>query len=158
MWSLYLKSDDGIAIQSTFDKLDNSLKDDIRVDLGKINYIDYTKDIMNLDNSLFAFFYKRKSFIYEHELRAAFTQIPLEKGGFINLADFDKENSGDFDIERPLDFRISKLNIDLDILIEKIYVSPTSEDWLLNIVNSLVDKYDLNKEVKRSDLRDDPLY
>lgn len=161
MWGLYLKSSEGIAIQSTYDKLDKSFENelnDLEVALGKINYIDYSKDSMNVSNPLFAFFYKRKSFEYENELRAAFTQIPAEKGEFINLADFDNTIGKNFDIEKPLNDKIIKLKIRLDILIDKIYVSPTAEDWFMDIIKSIVDKYGLNKEVKKSDLRSDPIY
>lgn len=160
MWRLYLSSSEGIAIQSTYNRLNKSFNEpnNMNVVLGNVNYIDYTNENMDLSNPLLAFFYKRKSFEYENELRAAFTKIPMAEGGFINLCDFDDDIGKDFDIKKPLDNKIMKLKVDLNILIEKIYVSPTSEDWFMDIIKSIVGKYDLNKEVKKSDIINDPIF
>jgi YgiT-type zinc finger domain-containing protein len=47
-------------------------------------------------NLLLAFYYKRKSFEHERELRAAFTKIPTKNGTVINLA---KLKNDDYDID-----------------------------------------------------------
>jgi len=70
MWKLYLKSNEGIAIRSTFRRLRDSLKDTKPdVYIGKVNYIDYEKDNIPKD-FLSPFLHKRKSFDHEKELRA----------------------------------------------------------------------------------------
>ena len=48
--------------------------------------------------------------------------------------------------------------VSLDILIEKIFVSPKSPKWFLDLVKSISIKYGLDKEVIQSDLYNGPLY
>jgi len=44
----------------------------------------------------------------------------MAEGGFINLCDFDDDIGKDFDIKKPLDNKIMKLKVDLNILIERL--------------------------------------
>ena len=62
MWKLYLKSDEGIAIQSTYNKFKTSIIDPQTVYIGTVNYIDYENEYINSTNILQAFVHKRKSF------------------------------------------------------------------------------------------------
>jgi hypothetical protein len=162
MWNLYLKSNEGVAIQSTYKSLKKTL-DKIRCDkdivVGQIEYIDYNKYIMIEGNPLFAFYYKRKSFEHEHELRAAFTRIPTENGIFINLANIRKEdyNVG-IDHSVNLDNIVEIVPINLNTLIEKIYVPPTADDWFKEIIESLLKKFRVRANVERSELERDPLF
>ncbi len=44
------------------------------------------------------------------------------------------------------------MSTELDILIENIYVSPSAEKWFKEVVESLVSRYGLSKNVIKSDL------
>jgi hypothetical protein len=44
------------------------------------------------------------------------------------------------------------VSIELNSLIERIYVSPLSEDWHIDLVESIVKKYKINKQIIKSDL------
>lgn len=162
MWKLYLKSNEGVAIQSTYKNLMKTLDGknvDTEIAVGQVEYIDYDIDYMIDDNPLYAFFYKRKSFEHEHELRAAFTRIPTEKGIFINLAKIkDEYYDIAFDPAINLNTTIEKIPINLNALIEKIYVPPIADDWFKEIIESLVEKFGLNKKVERSMLEKDPIF
>jgi hypothetical protein len=46
----------------------------------------------------------------------------------------------------------------LDCLIERIYVSPTAQAWFTELVERVVTRYGLAKEVKQSTLDEGPLY
>jgi hypothetical protein len=97
MWELYLKSDEGIAIQSTFKKLTVSFPKEKKAEvyIGKVKYIDYQSE--NIPDDAFAtYLYKRKSFEHEHEIRAL-TTGKYEEGAYIDVS--------------------------LDTLIETIYIS-----------------------------------
>lgn len=137
MWKLYAKTllvDEGVAIRSTYERLMNSFRNYTDpVFIGKVNYIDYRKDGFPIDNALYPSVFKRRSFEYEHELRACIFKFPFEGKG---------EN----------------IPVELGELIEKIYVSPTAEDWFKELVESVVNRYDLRKKVCKSDLARDPLY
>lgn len=153
MWKLYLKSDKGIAIRSTYKRLSECFnKTSVYkegIEIGKIKYIEHGKYLIP-PNICLSFLHKRKSFEHEKELRAIIVLISDEK------------------IEEPKDKKNKKsendlassgiyIPIDLDILIEKIYISPTSEKWFKDLVESIVKKYKLKTVVKQSDLSKDPV-
>jgi hypothetical protein len=39
------------------------------------------------------------------------------------------------------------VNVDLNTLIEKVYVSPLAEEWYVDLIKSVMEKYNLNIEV-----------
>lgn len=141
MWSIYAKNDAGIAIQSTFGRLKESFKcasEDIWI--GVIEYLDYRNDVVRGARDIAPIIHKRKSFEYEQELRAVLARDP------------DPSEPPDSDTFDP-DLGGSYVCVDLDILIERIYVSPMAPKWFEQIVRSIIAKYDLeHKEVVRSDL------
>lgn len=144
MWKIYLKSNEGIAIQSTYDRLKSSLKDEEHdVYIGKVAYVDYNKHMMSKVSIYDPFLHKRRSFEYEHELRAI-----TEKKSSANK---------ELDLSAFLEAGIYMI-VDLDILISKIYLAPTSPKWLFELVESVTRKYGLNKEVQQSSLEDVPVY
>jgi len=131
MWKIYLKSDEGVAIQSTFNRLAQSFGDTREVVyIGEVDYIDYNSQSIQFDNCFRPLLCKRKSFEYEHEWRAVYfypnPEAPKELG--LNI------------------------HIDLSHLIDKIYVAPTSEDWFKELVDSILNKYKIDIEINRSDL------
>ncbi len=147
MWKIYLKSNEGIAIQSTYNRLKNSFKDtDCFIYIGVVKYIDYKLDWIPEDNLFYPLIYKRKSFEYEHELRAvALPKIRDGAGWSISLT-------------RPLSEEGIYATIDIDTLIEKIYLAPTCPDWLFELVKSIASKYRVNAEILHSSLDDSPVY
>jgi hypothetical protein len=44
------------------------------------------------------------------------------------------------------------IRISLDSLIERIYLSPLSEDWHIDLVKSIARKHGINKKIVRSEL------
>jgi hypothetical protein len=42
--------------------------------------------------------------------------------------------------------------IKLDLFIERIYLSSSSQDWHIDLVNSIAKKYNMNKEIIKSKL------
>jgi len=145
MWKSYLKSNEGIAIQSTFKKLKDSLKDkEHSIHIGKVKYIDYEKDWMPEGNSFYPFLHKRKNFEHEQELRVVIQDVPL-KGGKI-------------DFSTPLFDEGLYVSVDLNVLIDRIYLAPTCPKWLSELTESVTKKYGLDKEVKQSSLDGAPVY
>jgi len=146
MWRLYLKSNEGIAIQSTFNLLKGSLKDgNHNIFIGKVKYIDFEKDWLPEGNTLYPFVHKRKSFEHEQELRVVIQELCYKKNGKIN---WDRP---------PFDDGIYA-SVDLSVLIERLYLAPTSPKWLLELVRSVTRKYGLDKDVIQSSLDGTPVY
>jgi hypothetical protein len=137
MWQIFTKNNEGLAIQSTIGRLKNALQPENRIEqyIGNVNYIDYKKEYIPFDDTFFPFLFKRKSFQYEREVRI--------------ISDVSAQN---ISINEGL-----KINVDLNQLIEKIYIHPKSENWYKKLVIELVSKLDFKIEIEKSDLESDIL-
>jgi hypothetical protein len=150
MWSQYLRSGEGIAIQSSYRRLVESLQNytEYNVQIGLVKYLNYERQAIPSGNLLSPFIYKRKSFEHEREIRAL---IWTPEHGKNDLSDPSKNKYRDeLGIYVP---------IDLNILVERVYLSPTSQPWYLELLSSLMKKYNLDgKEIILSDLAKTPIY
>jgi hypothetical protein len=137
MWQIFTQNNEGLAIQSTIGRLQESLNPEknLKQYIGEVNYIDYKKEHIPFDDMFFPFLFKRKSFQYEGEVRI--------------ITDIGKN---DIKINDGL-----KINIDIDQLIEKIYIHPKSENWYKNLVIQLVKQLGFNFTIEKSDLESDIL-
>lgn len=154
MWELYTKEGAGISIQSNFERLKVCFSQfKLPVYIGMVKYIDWNEDQTPLSNVYQLYLSKRKSFEHEHEIRAIVGGVLNIKNKVFYITEDDNiqkyENSNEDGIY---------VNVSLDTLIEKIYVSPKSPKWFLDLVKSVSKKYGLDKEVIRSDLYDDLIY
>jgi hypothetical protein len=161
MWNLYSHENAGIAIQSTTRRLSqcfNGNNEDI-IWIGKVQYLDFSKEWMNEWNNLFeAFVTKRKSFEYENEIRAV-TCIPDDNLSHELLANASSTEGSNIFSSRERTVNPTELTdkgkyvrADLEILVEKVYVAPYAESWFEEVVQSLLSKYDLDPVVSKSDL------
>lgn len=142
MWKLYSKSNEGIVIQSTYNRLVKCFdKSSIKVHIGIVTYVDYEKDIFNFGNVFSPFLHKRKSFEHEKELRCV-----IWKWNF-NNPNLNKLEKGGVKIE-----------IDIKELIGNIYVSPDSPIWFTELVKDITRKYDIPVPIINSRLNDKPLF
>jgi hypothetical protein len=149
MWEICLQSNEGVAIKSTFKRLKDSfiLHKEDEILIGKVKYIDYSRDIIPKGNVFNPFLYKRKAFEYERELRAVIMKFAPQEdtiGKHILYVD-------------PKWFGIH-VKTDLNILIDEIVVSSSVPDWFIDLVTSIVKKYELNKKVEESELSKEPPY
>lgn len=149
MWSQYLKSQDGIAIQTTYKRLIESLAgyEEYEIHIGMIKYIDYNVEAIPMGNLLSPFMYKRKSFEYEKELRC-----------LIWTPQHGKNDPTDPDKNKYKETNGIYVPVNLEVLIQKIYLAPTSPLWVRKLLESLVMKFDLEKPVVQSDLASVPVY
>ncbi|MDM5329846.1 hypothetical protein [Neobacillus sp. CF12] len=141
MWKLYLQSYEGIAIQSTYYRFCKSFHDaNENIYIGKVDYVDYDSDWIPEGNAFSPFLFKRKSFEHEREIRAI----------------IDDSNINNESRKLP-QFEIgTNINVDLNILIENVYVAPTSPKWFKDLASSLLRKYELNRDVIQSTLYQSP--
>lgn len=146
MWKLYIKGGGGISIQSTVGRLKNCLKDykQYSVSIGMVAYVSYDEDRIP-DDTMSPYFHKRKSFQHEQEFRAIIQPLKYKEDGEINF----KKSTLQDGIYVP---------VDLDKLIEHIYLSPTCPSWQKEVAQSLLSKYKLKRKIKQSTLSDKPQY
>ena len=133
MWKLYAKTNESIAIQTDYNTLKNIFNE--KIYLGLVTYIDYEKDFLPEGNSFYPFTHKRKSFEHEQEVRAIIQDLSMQ------------DNKAGVNI-----------NIDVNQLIQKIYVSPTAPSWLVDLTQDVSKKYGINSAVKKSDLYSQPVF
>ncbi|OYQ38397.1 hypothetical protein CHU92_05175 [Flavobacterium cyanobacteriorum] len=137
MWQIFTKNNEGLAIQSTVNRLQEALVPESRFEqhIGEVKYIDYKKEHIPFDNDFFPFLFKRKSFQYEREVRI--------------ISDLRKYNKN---INDGI-----KVDIDVNAMIEALYIHPKSENWYKNLVIQLMQQLGFNFRIEKSDLESEIL-
>ena len=145
MWKLYLKSNEGIAIQSTYNRLIQSLERDSNYhsQVGMVNYLDYDKDTFKPGYTCNAFLSKRKCFDYESELRV--------------ITDLSTWNPGTNSHTESVEHG-KHIPIHLNLLIEKVYVAPYCDNWIFDLIQQINSKLNLNLNITQSSLNSLPSY
>lgn len=132
MWKLYSKdTTNAIAIQTTYQHLYDALGKDPYIAIGKVKYIDFMKSFSSINHP---YWYKQKSFDYEREVRAIAIRINEE---------------GKHGVYYP---------VNVDLLIDNLYVSPYAPQWFYDVVQSVLDKYGLEKSILQSQMNATPFY
>ncbi|MFC1524283.1 hypothetical protein ACFL6N_05790 [Thermodesulfobacteriota bacterium] len=132
MWSLYTKDQAcSIAIKTTYDRLYNAIGKNPLIDIGKVNYIDYTETFVEIRAP---FWFKRKSFQHENEVRAI-------------LTDYDKK-----------EFNGLYVQADLNTLIQTVCISPTCDSWLSELIDNISQRYGVSVPITKSAISSQPFY
>ena len=139
MWRLYAEQGRGIAIKTTFQKLYESLPDDVY--LGVVKYIDYEKETITEWNGFAPYLHKRISFAHEAEVRAIKLARKRSQEGVLEPPDL-----GEW------------VEVDLRYLLDEIRLSPDSNKEYRDLVQSLVAKFDMQTTVTTSQLDEEPFY
>lgn len=136
MWNIYAK-DYGVAVQTTYKKLKDSFhKTDKPVYVGKVIYYNEEKDQMPKEDPLAPFIRKRRMYQYENEIRCCYILSQEAESGFM-WEEQDTYN-GVF------------LDVDLDILIERIYISPYAQQWFRDLIARTNEVFKIDKEIRHS--------
>ncbi|MFM5845328.1 hypothetical protein ACET69_00920 [Aeromonas veronii] len=144
MWKLYAQTNEAVAIQSRFSVLQDLLPEKTYV--GRVKYIDYDKDWLPEGNGFWPFVHKRKSFEHEKELRILSQELPLSASD--DTINFNQKN----------DTFGKNIEIDLNQLIEAVYISPDAPAWFFELVKGAIDRYGYSFQVIQSDLARKPVY
>ena len=150
LWSIYARAKQGVAIQTTFKKLVDSLKSYkiSPVFIGKMKYIDYTRETIDLSNSFLPILYKRKSFEHERELRAV--SMPIDEL-YVPVSPERKER-------KPNPPEGVSIPIDVDCFIERIYLAPTTKSWIKELLEAIIKKNGIEKPLEQSGLDATPIF
>jgi hypothetical protein len=133
MWRIYLKSEEGVAIQTTTDRLQKAfgpMHD--QAFIGAVRYLDYQRDCLPEAHELGPFFCKRKAFEYEREVRVVLraSEPCAERGRYVAA--------------------------DLTRLIERVVISPSAESWFEKLVRSVTRRCGFELRIERSELGCEP--
>jgi len=144
MWKLYGSLEGAIAIQSTYSKLLECLKDKAYV--GTVNYIDYETEWLPEGNLYWPFLHKRKSFEHEKEIRAIIQKVPVD------------ETKKGIPVGKPNEKQGVAISLNLNDFIERIYVSPNSPQWFYELVKNVIKRFNYSFSVVQSSLSRAPVY
>lgn len=145
LWKIYLAgSHGGVAIRTKFSKVRRSIEvadDEYPEDIfsGQVQYRDFLPESELSRYKLITT--KREFYEYEQELRLFILHFPLSEGG----------------IKAPYNAKVGRhVNVDLDILVDEIYLSPFVAAWfgeaLREVVSHVAPK--LEKRMTVSSIRD----
>ena len=154
MWKLYLKSDEGIAIQTTIGALKASLENETRkIRIGRITYINYESHCINMSKQYDFVLHKRLSFAHENEIRAVIWHYePAFEEVVRQLNELEKNRRAGQTLEGvPVNVPNGAMpentpsglpvKIDAHQLIQTVYVAPSKDLWFADLVQSLVRRY-----------------
>ena len=149
MWDKYHLRNGGIAIKTTIGNLKNCLPDTPNIFIDKVDYdvesidnqnqIEISEDL-SIENLLhYLYFYKRKPFAYEQEVRAIIDIVSIL-------------HDDPYEFGKPL-------KIDVKTLIgnnSEVIVSPHADKWVTKTVRLIVERCGFQFPVNRSKLLDPP--
>lgn len=160
MWDGKSQGGEGVAIKTSarrfrdsFDKLKN-----VDVYIGLVGYGDYAGDLEDEYDDISEIWdwkevhlHKPIEFEEENEIRATVSVIPSQDANPFN--DFSQYSTNEA-IE--LDWSEQPKGVDVpvhtDKLIEEIRLSPYADDWQIDIFEKVLDTYDIDAEVSKSEI------
>lgn len=159
MWKIYIKGSEGIAIQSTVDRIRLSFHNSAdTVYMGKIQYVVDHSDFEHPTNPLLGlsdYMFKRPAFQHEQEVRLGTYRSDVR-------SEFVDEATGRIKIPTSGvtidDILLSPgrkgvyVQADIPILIERVVISPFSPTWFSNLVASLSKRLGYAFEVVSSEI------
>lgn len=142
MWRLYCPSGSGVAIQTTYESLVNSIANDEFCYIGMVTYIDYESGTFPLNNLFYPVMHKRSSFSHENEVRLVKT-----------LPEFWAQNAS----ESPNGIYLDWLP---ESVIDSIYVNPYAPNFYFDVVCSVIRNAipSLESKIIWSQMRANPVY
>lgn len=132
LWRLYCPPpSSGVAIRTTFYALNQSLGDQLDIEIGRIRYIDFSKNFAGPNDAIFR---KRQSLSHEKEVRAVIRKCA--------------------DSSEPGLLRA----VDLSVLLQSVVVSPFAPSWFGRILAETMTRFDVSSEIRPSDLLSEPFF
>jgi hypothetical protein len=141
LWDLY-SGKSGVAIQSTVKSLQDSISDEKDYYVGTVKYIDFDTEPVSELNLLVPPFLKRKSFEHKQEVRVLHWVAPSQSAESHSISEVENHS----------------LTVDPSVLIEKLFISPSSPSWLAQALQELCRRFDLSTAVTKSSLYDPRVY
>lgn len=137
MWQIYGTDSPSIAVQTSYRRLRDCFATyPKRINIGVVQYIDFRSAFVNPYCVLDIALVKRRSFDHERELRVFVGSDGDPKQIELGLPTVEG-------VEVP---------VDLDQLIEVVYVSPTAPRWFGPLVEAMMRRYGCEKPIVCSDL------
>jgi hypothetical protein len=137
MWKLYCPDNKGVAVQTSYKKLVESVDYDNSLYIGVVRYIDYETEWFPQRNLLYPVMHKRKAFQHEREVRIVKSDHKYMVG---------ESPSGiycDWDAEQ---------------FVENIYINPYAQPWYYEVVKDVVAKFGCKINIQWSSIKGESYY
>jgi hypothetical protein len=145
MWKLYTSHHQSVAVKSSYDLISETLPSECFI--GCVEYIDYSRAVISVDNAYNYLNRKRLSFAHERELRVVVWDPQI-----LNRV---LKSEGVVDV--PMDSgRV--FPIDISNVITEVYLSPDSDNLLFDVVERECRKYGILAPVLKSGVNAPPAY
>lgn len=143
MWRLYCPDNNGVAIQTNYSKLVESVANDPELYIGCVTYIDYDAQVFPSGNLFYPVMHKRISFAHEQEVRLVKIRVP-DNWGLSN--EFCPPGI-------PVDWP-------LELVVNAIYVDPYAPEYFYDVVRSIIQRVvpDLVDRVFWSPMKASPVF
>lgn len=120
MWRLYCGKGNGVAVQTTYERLVKAIESEFEVYVGCVKYIDYDREWFSDANAFYPVMHKRLAFAHEREVRfvsspSAYRAMPPE--------------------QKPTSISISWNS---STMIERVYIDPYAPEYFYEVVQSIV--------------------
>ncbi|MGI2040171.1 hypothetical protein ACRN9Z_19160 [Shewanella frigidimarina] len=148
MWKLYVPSKEGIAIKTNIGSLTSAITKaqlEEHVYLADVRYVNYENHEFQDSASLDPFVTKRVSFVHENEFRIFIVKDLSDMNLHIELH------------KSPIEHGVN-VKVDLNELIQEIYIFPTAPTWFKSLVVSICEKYSINCTINQSSLNKAPVF
>jgi hypothetical protein len=137
MWRLYTSLDESICICTTYAELRDALPN--QVHLGEVRYIDYECESFSNENGFNFIMHKRTSYAHEREVRGVIWTLEGPSG------------EGLVETRKGL-----VIPVDLSKVIGTVYLSPSADTMVREVVEGLLKTYGLNARVLQSEVNTPP--
>jgi hypothetical protein len=164
MWRVYGYDNNGVAIVSQSKRILGAFRDNPEeFYCGKVKYLDYENDVVDLNNGFYPIVRKRLSFEYEREVRLVFSDGDVSHQVFPTIN--SRGEIGRIYVPRPEEevetYQAASGRLKecvLQELIQEIRVSPTADGWIEDAIRSLCAKFGLAADIiRKSNLYSDPI-
>lgn len=147
MWKLYCGERQGVAIQTTYEKLAAAVSQP-GMFIGRISYIDFEHTPIPVGNMYYAPMHKRLAFQHESEVRIV-NVLMDQATTYFGEVEYKKNP--------PID---TTLKVDVETLIDSIYIHPYAPEWFESSVRSVVRAIApaLEPKLKWSRIKSAPFY
>lgn len=130
MWEKYTTLNESLVIKSSINRLYESLNIEkninFDIEIREVKYVDFHSEPLTFEKHILEpLFYKDNEYKFENELRAIVWKRPNNNILNTDLSNFNVCDGG-------------SLNIDLDILIDEIYLHPNSSDDFIEKIRNLI--------------------
>ena len=151
MWKIYSK-ENGVAIQTTYENLKKAIISKENIFSTEIDYVDFDNDLIDWKSTMKYFTIKRKEYKSESEFRLLIQHPRIIEDKLPPLIQEYKEHSHERE-ELYCKTQIIHCEVDINILISKIHLSPYAPKWYKELINDILIKYNLrNIEIIQTDL------